>query len=324
MTSFDTPKKDRMIQFSFVTQLKFPYPFIVRSIEYTAPFLQNVHYHDFPQVWYCKKGKYIHQTETSSYTCTPGTMIIISPGKYHSYEIPSDQKVELICIDIAHDAFINFCNGKFTNVIAHTALPGLAKDTFNFNDFVHLSKASKVLAENILSKLISSQPHQKKEEPVNVIKMLDAIFSLPEFKLSADQKQAAESVINSKLLPIIKSISYMNLNYPKKNISDKLATVSSLCRTNFFKYFREYLGITYSTYLIMLRVNRAAYSLVYTDYSISYISDMCGFASCSHMGIYYKKYKGILPKEDRQRGKTTRKTQPYIHVSHFSYDEPDK
>lgn len=322
LISFDSPKKEKIIQFSFVTQLKFPFPFIIREVTYDTHFSQNIHYHDFPQIWYCSNGNYIHSTETDVYNCSEGSLVIIPPGKYHSYEIPANQKATLICIDIAYNAFSNFCNGKYTNFVSWSSLGKIAKNDLPLKEFVTLSKTSAKYVKTVLKKLSSSLPHFEKNPPKNVITKLESIFSLPELALNAEQKKRADEIINSKLLPILKSLSFLNENFATKNISTKLATKSSLCRTNFFKYFREYLGITYSTYITMLRVNHAAYALVYTDYSISYISDMCGFASCSHMGIYYKKYKGILPKQDRKNSRLTRDSQPYIHISHSSfYDE---
>ncbi|MBQ7120322.1 MAG: AraC family transcriptional regulator [Oscillospiraceae bacterium] len=320
MTFPDRNKKDKMIQLSFVTQLKFPYPFIVRKVCYSSYFLSSCHYHDCAQIWYCKKGSYRHITEACEYVCTAGTFVIIPPGKYHSFIVSGDEDVELVAIDFSCDAFLGFCNGKYTNIIAYTSLPGISSEDINLREVVTLDEKHIPYAEEILEKLSSSLPNKAVEKPENILRQLEKIFSLPEIALGSEYKKKADGLIHSRLLPILKAVSFINSNYSKKNISEELATVSTLCRTNFFKYFHKYMGITYSTYLTMLRVGRATYALVYTDYSISYISDICGFASCSHLGIYYKKYKGLLPKEDRAACKETKKQQPYIHISHYSFD----
>jgi len=316
----DFEKKDKMIQLSFVTQLTFPFPFIIRSVSYSSYVPPNFHYHDYPQIWYCKEGAYIHNTETAEYVCRKGSFVIIPPGKFHSYTIPDETSVELIAIDFSNDAFLNFCNGKYTNIIANTSLSGIADGEISFNEYAELDKSSIAFVESILEKLLSQAPNKAIEKPENILRQLEKIFSLPEFALVGDQKKKAEALIHSKLLPILKAIAFMNTNYSKKNVSENLATVSTLCRTNFFKYFRRYMGITYSNYLTMLRVGRATYALVYTDYSISYISDICGFASCSHLDMYYKRYKGLLPKEDRVFNKGAKRERPYIHISHYSFD----
>ncbi len=316
----DKQKSDKMIQFSFVIQLTFPFPFIVRSVSYSSPVLPDFHYHDYPQIWYCKEGTYIHCTESAEYVCKKGSFIIIPPGKYHSYTIPDENPVELIAIDFSCDAFLPFCNGKYTNTIANTSLPGITEGEMTFNEYTELEEKSVPFVENILKKLLSQTPNKAVETPENILRQLEKIFSLPEFALVGDRKKKAEALIHSKLLPILKAVAFINANYSNKTVSEKLVTVSTLCRTNFFKYFIRYMGITYSTYLTMLRVGHATYALVYTDYSISYISDICGFASCSHLAMYYKKYKKMLPKEERITCKEIKKYRPYIHITHHSFD----
>ena len=117
-------------------------------------------------------------------------------------------------------------------------------------------------------------------------------------------------------MPLLAAITYIQENYPRKISGENLAKASGFCRTNVFTFFKKYLGISPAIYIVMTRVLRAQFAIAHTQYSLQYISDMCGFATISHMTNCYKRYKGVLPKNDRARMKEFRKRYPNIHISH--------
>ena len=123
-------------------------------------------------------------------------------------------------------------------------------------------------------------------------------------------------VLGYFLIPVLRALSYLQVNFSQKITAEHLCQASSLCRTNLFRWVRQYLGISWSAYLTMLRVIRANYALVHTNYSITYIADMCGFSHCSHMSKCYKKYEGILPKEDRANQKLYQQRYGKLHIAH--------
>ena len=48
------------------------------------------------------------------------------------------------------------------------------------------------------------------------------------------------------------------------------------------------------------RIRRAAELIVYSDHSLSQVSEMCGFASVSHFNRVFLKYAGITPGQCRR------------------------
>lgn len=306
-------KKDTLISSSFVAFLSYKPPIYAKTAEFSSiPPQKGAHYHDYPEMWYCHSGHYTHETENGEHSCGPGSVVIIPPGVMHRLNIPENSKGSISQICVTFNFFEDVDAAAHISSIAHMLLPRFeSKLGFSLPEFVALSKESQLVAE----KLLTEQPG---------LNELDRFFALPEFELSAKQKKAALTVAKTRLYPILHALTFMNANYSKKLTSEDLTAVSSLCRTNFLSAFKRYLGISYSTYHIMLRVARAQYAIAHTQYSLQYISDMCGFATSSYMSKCYKRYKGILPKVDRAYLKVYRNRYPNIHISHDFFDDTNQ
>ena len=68
----------------------------------------------------------------------------------------------------------------------------------------------------------------------------------------------------------------------------------------FCRYFKKIAGCSPVEYLIDYRLNMAAYMLITTDDSISDISLACGFNDASHFIKFFRRKKGVTPRNYRQ------------------------
>jgi len=258
---------------------------------------------DYPCIWICFDGEFLLRTEHGDIRCRPGSAVVVPPGTMHYPEFSPDSKLSVAHIFMEYHIYKNVDHAAYINSITHLLLPAFSKELgFEPVRTVTLSPASLEEAKNLFS--------------VPSLKSIEKFFSLPEFTLSEKQKKTALSVFLKRLLPVLNAMTYIHKNYSKKLTGESLATAIGLCRTNLFKFFKRYLDVSPMTYLVMIRVIRAQFALAHTQYSMQYISDMCGFADCSHMSKCYKKYKGFLPKIDRAMMKEYRKQFPDVHVSH--------
>ena len=265
--------------------------------EHTTP-----RYTDYPAIWLCLKGKIIFHTEVGDFPCTPSRVVIIPPGTMYYPEI-FDEEYLFYRVYTEYNAYQNVDHAAYINSITHLLLPPFSHELgFVPTRMVALSPASFKEAKNLF------------EAPS--LKNIEKFFTLPEFTLTSEQKKAALSLVPSRLLPMLRAMTYVQENYPLKITAEDLIEISGLCRTNLFSVFRKYLGISHAVYHVMIRVARAQFAISNTQYSLQYISDMCGFATLSHMSKCYKKYKGYLPKVDRAMMKEYRKRYPFIHISH--------
>lgn len=289
------PKSERLIRSSLSVFMFYTPPISIRTATYPHAYTCGFHYHDYPQVWYCREGIYTHETEYGEYLCGPGTVFVVPPGVLHNFRAPEEGGVTLIQMDLTFDYLANVSFDSAPHTAATLFLPPFFRKLGSpCKELYALSEASQAVIEDVLSTLSFKKTNEQTKRLA-----VERLFSLPEFALSDVQQEKASEIMRTRFYPVMRALSYMHANCSHKITAEKLCEISSLCRTHFFTYVNEYLGISYSIYLIMIRVTRANIALVHTNYSLSYISDMCGFTTRSYMSKCYKKYKGIYPKTDR-------------------------
>lgn len=304
MTNFFQTEKDDVLIFpSFFRFLdKPPSADIFAEVLPSVDFL-NAEYCDFPEIWYCRNGYYTHCTENGVFECSPGSVLIIPPGVMNCTRIQKGVSASVIRVSVKSDCYKNSPAEAYINSITRILLPCFSRELrFSPILFRVLSDKARFTAEHLFS-----SPS---------LDGLEQFFSLPEFKLPPQQRELALLSAKTRLYPLLHVLSHMSSNYSQKITAENLCDVSSLCRTNLFSMFKRYLGISPSSYLAMLRVRRAQFAIAHTQYSLQYISDMCGFTSSSYMSKCYKRYKGFLPKLDRANIKLYQKRYPNIRISH--------
>lgn len=310
MESLD--KAAHIINMSFRTFVRYPLPVHVDEVQILPSTAAKIQYKDHPQLWYCRDGGYTHETEHGTYFCQKGSLVLVPPGVAHCLRIPDGGKAVLLRVILPFD---------YLSALPFDAAPGTATLLFlppflreqgvSLPDHYILSESSRSIAEECFVLLTS-----EKQEEARKRASLEHILSLPELSLPSFIIDAADAAFTARLSPVLRVLEYIQSNYSRKITAEHLCQVSSLCRTNLFRLVRQYLGISWASYLVMLRVIRANYALVHTGYSVAYIADMCGFTHSSHMSKCYKKYKGILPKDDRARQKLYQQRYGKLHITH--------
>ncbi len=84
---------------------------------------------------------------------------------------------------------------------------------------------------------------------------------------------------------------------------EELAAHCGLSYPWFAKKFREIYGVSCKDYIEQIRVARVEQLLLFTDYDLSRISEMTGYADCSHMIKNFKRIMEITPGQYRLKKK---------------------
>ncbi len=93
---------------------------------------------------------------------------------------------------------------------------------------------------------------------------------------------------------------YMRNNLNKKIDMDELAKQVFLSHSGLIWKFRQELGTTPSNYLSMLRLQNAKSLLLNYPYSITQISEMCGYSNPYYFANAFRRYSGMSPTEFRK------------------------
>jgi AraC-like DNA-binding protein len=95
------------------------------------------------------------------------------------------------------------------------------------------------------------------------------------------------------------AIRYMRNNFDKKIDMDELAERVFLSHTGLIWKFRQELNTTPSNYLYLLRMRYARFLLLDYSYSVSEISEMCGYQNPYYFTNAFRKYSGMSPTKFR-------------------------
>ncbi len=103
--------------------------------------------------------------------------------------------------------------------------------------------------------------------------------------------------------PIYSITSYIHRHVQDGLRVEELASRCNLSYPWFAKKFREIYGVSCKEYIERLRISRVDQYLLYTDWDLSEISRITGYADCSHMIKNFKRLKNITPGQYRMAKK---------------------
>jgi len=271
------------------------------------------HYHDFAQLWYCTAGQYIHTVDGVTRTCRAGSLVIVPPGVTHCYKVEKGLSVAFVQLNFMFTYF-----GKSdSDITAVTRLFFYAfHDKLGFEPelFFEFSGNEKEHIDAVIQKLISHS---------GALEQTLRIFTPGKLSLPESVLLRARKFREQKYIPLIRTVYYMNLNFMRRITVDELLEISGLSRTQYFKFFRLAFGVTFSTYLQLIRVSHAAVLCKFTRYSFSYIADMCGFGNHAYMINRIKKLSAhwSTPSEMRRDRRNQISQYPDMLMSRNEYEK---
>jgi len=292
------------------------------QVRYVVGSSGEYHTHDHPQFYYCVSGSFSHITREKVTKIGAGELVIVPPGELHTFDF--DRNGEIINVNLGFGLLDTNPGELSDNLIAHTFLINFTTELkFSLPCVVSLSEDSAQKAKALLRPLADLKYARPSESWRAAIKGINAFFALPEFSFTEEKHTRVRKVRDEKLVPIMRTVVYMNKNFSKKIHCEDLLKISQMCRTDFYTLIKKTVGEKYSIYLQKIRVLRAHRALGFTDYSFSYIADMCGFGSVTYFGKCYKKYRGYTPKEERAALDELRERYSGIRISH-EFFEPEE
>ena len=96
---------------------------------------------------------------------------------------------------------------------------------------------------------------------------------------------------------IERAAEYMKQNFDRALSLESLADQYFLNPTYFSRMFRQYMGVTFTDYLIELRMERAKELLCQGKYKVYEVSSKVGYTSDKYFCRVFKQYTGQSPTE---------------------------
>lgn len=108
-------------------------------------------------------------------------------------------------------------------------------------------------------------------------------------------KSSVESV--SRRFEVESAIEFIHGNYMNKITVDKVCNFVNYSSSCFSRIFRKEMGVTLSSYIVQIRLEKAKKLMEIGRRNLTEISYSCGFNSPSHFSASYKKLYGSKPSD---------------------------
>jgi AraC-like DNA-binding protein len=151
----------------------------------------------------------------------------------------------------------------------------------------------------VKAKLYEMQGQQPTERLMSLLDILIYLSTSKELKSILSKGFTA---YNSKDTDRINTVfQFIMKEYTNEIYIEEIASKLNMSVPAFSRYFKHHTGKTFSEYLTEIRVSCACGLLMENNYSISEICYLSGFNNLSNFYRHFKKYRGVIPKEYKNR-----------------------
>lgn len=267
---------------------KFP---ITVTLECTRK-IDGDHFHNYTQLWYVLSGNMKQTVDRKTYLQTPGTITVIPPYARHHIDT-SDSDDTPIYVSVSFTD--NFLTSHGYNYFSFTNnFPRF--DGHELPRFAELDGTKKEIADMLVRRMHSEF---SKHFNMNYNILRELLVEL--IKIFCKNEKVEDDITLSKerFDAISKAVVYISANYDKKITIDDACHISAMSRRVFTNSFKIVTGLTFSDFLIRVRLEKARYHVLFTNKSSSEIAALCGFCDKAHFSRSFTKHYSMTPTEYR-------------------------
>lgn len=222
---------------------------------------------------------------------TKGNFIFINSGDLHQVTSTGPSIHHAI---VFHPKILNF---DYPDISQNSIIQPITKGFLRFPSSIHFESNLKKYITDKLLKIITISKTKSELSSLSIkIILLEIILALFERQLFLE----TQTNVKEKQENIKKVITYIKENYNKKILLEDLASLLSMNKNYFSKYFHEALGKTPITYINEYRCEKAAELLKSSELKVLEISLMVGFENFSYFIRKFKEYKRYSPAQYRK------------------------
>ena len=237
------------------------------------------HTHPYFHMFLVLNGQAQFVVAEQSLTLNQDQCLIVPPDTLHSYANTTGSTTEYMEIKFTlhqtsmHARAMQISGRVLENVLASTLFKQILKEySTKFNPADDAPAA-------YLSALLHALTEEFRQKNPRQFAYMDA----------SECSEVAQQVIR-----------YLESHYAEDVSLDALATDLGYNKTYLCGVFKRDTNLTILDCLNTIRIRRAAELIVYSDHSLSQVSELCGFSSVSHFNRVFLKYVGTTPGQCRR------------------------
>lgn len=248
----------------------------------------SIHWHDEIELTYVVSGSIRHQLNGSAITMHAGEGIFINSRQLHLIET-NHEECELYCL-IFHPTLLcssNYIAEKYVSpIIENDEIP-----------YIFLSEET-AWQKKIFDRIVDMEG--KLAQNNGTLRVMQNLYEIWETLYENIQFKPKEEPVNRGLSQVKQMMTYVQTNYQNKLTLMEICDAGMVGKTKGIQLFEQYLHLTPMEYVNHYRVEKAAYLLRETDWSITAIAYETGFAESSYFAKAFRKRIGMSPKEYRK------------------------
>ena len=260
--------------------------------------VDDVHTHDFIQMWYVLKGTYSHFFNGHEFLLGKGSLLVVPPFCAHSIDTRSD--CELVRCEFSEDFINSFPEGDARNSLFNLAyLEPILVGANLLKPYHYFTGEAADKLESIFSEL--EQEYLKRDMfsslfiRTNILRLLTVIARQCQYTSTQERDELFEKYRAA----IQDALDYIDTHYMEKLYLKDVSKIALMSPQSFSYIFKQITGNTFTKYLMYLRVLHARELLAHTDRTQYDISRECGFTDTPYFHRIFKKFTGVLPGQYR-------------------------
>lgn len=229
------------------------------------------------------------ENKTNYFEYLPGESVLVAPGETMVIDFPEADDEVSQCISLVLNPEFIQQSLDYLN-FNETKVDDASQWHISLDVFYLLNNKALVSATNNIMRIAMDD---------NSHKDMIADFALKELLIRLMQTQARK-LVEKNALKNKSRIGYV-VDYIKNNLHQKLsidaiAKLAYVSKSNFFKMFKEELGISPNEFIIQERIKKAKELLLFHHNSVSEVAYNTGFSDTNYFIRVFKQMEGVTPK----------------------------
>ena len=252
----------------------------------------DFHNHDFHEVVLICAGCGMHETQSGKYPVKAGDILVVPKGRSHRYYEVENLILFNFIIDPVKIAL---------PVMDAMLLSGFKVLTGRENAEAHFTVSADTLSK--LNILASELEEELKEREIGYQFAATSIFMRIILIMAREYPENKADFRSVSGSDVFKLVEFMEKNLARRISMKMLAREIHVSEPTLFRHFRNYLGCTPNSYLLQLRVSKAAGLLAETVMSFDEIAFNTGFCDSNHFSKTFTGITGSAPSRYRRKFK---------------------
>ena len=261
---------------------------------YKTEFNFPVHYHEEYELNFIENAKGVRRVVGSSMEEIDSMeLVLVGPNIPHAwftYKCKSESIFEVTIQfhrDLFHEVFLKRNQLNFIRSLFERSLKGVS---FSRRTIERVAPRLKALGEK-----------EGFDSVLELMAILNDLSLSPDSRTLSDDVTYNTELIYNDSQRVEKVVDLINEHFGRTIRLAEAADLVEMAETAFSRFFKAKTGITFVDYLNDIRIGHASRLLIDTTSPIAEIAQDCGFTSLTNFNRIFKKRKGLVPKDFREK-----------------------